>query len=401
MKSRAIARLRGMLLLLGAAAACSGGVEPPGGGPPGAPIVTVGSGGMLPAGTTYELSATFTDTSSNAAPWNYDIDWGDGNRSTGTKSTITPIEATHTYMTEGHHTVRVSVTNSHDRTGSTSMTVAATAPVIIAAGDIGDCTRTRDDATGDLLDDIPGIVMPLGDLAYLNGTLDEFTNCYAPNWGRQKHRTRPVPGNHDYNTPGAAGYFGYFGAAAGDPAKGYYDFVVGDWLVIVLNTGTDKPVDYEAGSQQEQWLRAELASHSQHCVVALWHHPRFSTTNGRDLIRPEVTAVWQALYEYGVDLVLNGHDHNYQRWAPQQPDGTADAAFGIRQITVGTGGGEGLYNFGPIPAGANLEVRNNDTVGVLKVTLRDGGYDWQFVPAPAAGGSFTDSGSGTCHGRPS
>lgn len=395
MTARAIARLRGFLLLLGAAAACSGGT-----GPVSAPVVHPGTNSSTPAGAPYSLSATFSDTS-NQGPWSYEVNWGDGNRSTGTKSSTGAITETHTYAADGNYQVGLTVTNQGGGSGDASLTVAVTDPVLITAGDIGDCTRTRDDATGDLLDEIPGIVMPLGDLAYLNGTPDDFTNCYAPNWGRQKHRTRPVPGNHDYYTPGAAGYFGYFGAAAGDPAKGYYDFVVGDWLVIVLNTGTEKAVDYEAGSPQEQWLRAELAAHSQQCVVALWHHPRFSTTTGRDLIRPEVTAIWQALYEYGVDLVLNGHDHNYQRWAPQQPDGTADAGFGIRQITVGTGGGESLYGFGPIPAGANVEVRNNDTVGVLKVTLRDGGYDWQFVPAPAAGGSFTDSGSGTCHGRPS
>jgi hypothetical protein len=361
----------------------------------------VGSGGSLPVGTTYGLSVTFTDTSSNAAPWTYDIDWGDGNHATGTKSAITPIEAAHAYGTQGSYTVTVAVTNNRNATGRASASVSATAPVIVTAGDIGDCNRTSDNATGALLDNIAGIVMPLGDIAYLNGTPDEFTNCYDPAWGRHKSRTRPVPGNHDYYTGGAAGYFGYFGAAAGDPTKGYYDFVLGDWLVIVLNTGTEKPADYEAGSQQEQWLRAELASHTQQCVVAVWHHPRFSTTNGRSLIRPEVTALWQALYEYGADLILNGHDHNYQRWAPQKPDGTADPAFGMRQITVGTGGGESLYNFGPIPAGANLDMRNNDTFGVLKLTLKRGAYDWQFVPAAAAGGSFTDAGSGTCHGRPS
>ncbi|HXO85575.1 MAG TPA: PKD domain-containing protein [Gemmatimonadales bacterium] len=398
MTSRAIARLRGFLFLLAAAAACSGGTEPPP-PPPGAPIVTAPSAASLPVGMTYDLSATFTDTSSNAAPWSYDVDWGDGNRSTGSKSAITPIETSHAYATQGNYTVTVAVTNSKDATGTASATVAATAPVIITAGDIGDCGQTSDDATGALLDDLAGIVMPLGDLAYLNGTPTEFANCYGGAWGRVKSRTRPVPGNHDYYTPGAAGYFGYFGAAAGDPAKGYYDFVLGDWLVIVINTGTEHPTDYEPGSPQEQWLRAELASHTQPCVLALWHHPRFSTVTGRDLIRPEVTGLWNALYEYGADLILNGHDHNYQRWAPQKPDGTADAAFGIRQITVGTGGGESLYGFAPIPAGANIEVRNNTTVGVLKLTLRSGGYDWAFLPA--AGGTFTDSGSATCHGRPS
>ena len=351
-------------------------------------------------GQPYSLSATFSDTGS-AGPWNYQVSWGDGNQSTGSKSSAGAITATHTYTTQGNYSVGVTVTNPEGASGEDAASIAATAPVIVTAGDIADCARGGDEATGHLLDNIAGVVMPLGDLVYVSGSAQEFTDCYAPNWGRQKARSRPVPGNHDYYTPGAAPYFSYFGSAAGDPAKGYYDFALGDWLVMVINTGTEKPADYAVGSAQEQWIRAELASHSQQCVVALFHHPRFSTTTGRDLIRPEVTPIWDALYQYGVDLVLNAHDHNYQRWAPQKPDGTADAAFGIRQITVGTGGGEGLYNFGAIPAGANLDVRNNDTFGVLKVTLKSGGYDWQFIPATAAGGSFTDSGSGTCHGRPS
>jgi hypothetical protein len=154
----------------------------------------------------------------------------------------------------------------------------------------------------------------------------------------------------------------------------------------------------EAGSVQEQWLRNQLATHSQQCVLAILHHPRFSTTQDRAPITPHLAALWNALYEYGADLVLNGHDHSYQRFAPQRPDGTADAAYGIRQLTVGTGGGEGLYGFAPIPPGSNLEVRNNTTWGVMKLTLKSGGYDWRFTPV--AGAAYTDSGSGTCHGRP-
>lgn len=408
MKSRAISRLRGCVLLLAAAAACSGGTEPPPPPPPppGAPIVTVPSGESLPVGTTYALSATFTDTSSNAAPWSYDVDWGDGNSSTGTKSAITPIETSHTYVTQGDYTVTVAVTNNKDATGTGRATVAATDPVIIAAGDIGDCDRTSDDATGSLIATLEGIVMPLGDNAYTSGTPTEFANCYAPAWGGQKARTRPVAGNHDYYNPGATknadGYFGYFGAAAGDPSKGYYSFTLGTWRVIVLNTGTESNTFIAAGSAQEQWLRSELASHSEQCTVALFHHPQFSTVTDRPFIRPETTPLWQALYDGGADLVLNGHDHTYQRYKPMRPDGTADAAFGIRQITVGTGGGEGLYGFGS--TNPNLEVRagngENGTFGVLKLTLKNGSYSWQFMPAPGQG-SFTDSGSGTCHGRPS
>ena len=406
MKSRAIVRLLGCAFVV-VLAACSGGTgpppPPPPPPPPGAPVVNAGTGGRLPVGTTFNLSATFTDTTSNSSPWSYGIDWGDGNTASGTKSTMTPITATHTFASVGAYPVQVTVTDNGGASGSGSLTVTATAPVILAAGDIGDCARTSDNATGALLQTLEGIVMPLGDNAYLSGTPTEFSNCYDPAWGQAKDRTRPVAGNHDYYNPrpdsvkNADGYFGYFGAAAGNPAKGYYSYTLGSWLVIVLNTGTEAPAYIAAGSTQEQWLRAELASHTQQCVVAMFHHPQFSTVSPRPFIREETTPLWNALYEGGADLVLNGHDHTYQRYAPMKPDGTPDAAFGIRQITVGTGGGEGLYAFGAtVPT---LEVRNNDTFGVLKLTLKNGGYDWRFMPT--AGGTFTDSGSGTCHGRPS
>ena len=402
MTTRAMVRLSGFVLLVGAVA-CGSGTgptpPPPPPPPPGAPVVTPGPGGSVPVGSTFDLSATFTDTATDASPWSYDVAWGDGNSSSGSKSTIAPITASHSYATEGNYHVAVSVTNKRGATGSGSVSVDATAPVILAAGDIGDCQRNGDDLTGALLDTLVGIVAPLGDNAYLNGTDSEYVNCYAPNWGRQKSRTRPVAGNHDYNTPNATGYFDYFGSVAGDPSKGYYDYALGSWLVIVLNTGTDVPDNYKAGSPQEQWLRAELASHSQQCVLAMFHHPRFSTIKDRSPITYYTEAIWNALYEYGADLVLNGHDHAYQRFAPQRPDGTRDAAFGIRQIAVGTGGGEGFYSFSDtLPTGSNLEVRDNHTLGVLKVTLHAGSYDWRFIPT--GGGTFTDSGSGTCHGRP-
>ena len=397
MRSRALVPVRFVPLMV-LAAAC-GGHDGGGTGPSNKPIVAAGSNASLPVGTTYTLSATFTDTT-NSAPWSYDVAWGDGQSMSGTKNSVSTITGTHTYASEGHYTVTVTVTNQQGESGDASVTVSATAPVLLAAGDIGDCTRLGDDSTAMLLDTLEGVVLPLGDNAYENGTLDEYNNCYAPTWGRQKARTRPVAGNHDYNTAGAPGYFGYFGTAAGDPSKGYYDFTLGSWFIIVLNTGTDVPDNYKAGSPQEQWLRAELASHSEQCVLAVFHHPRFSSILARDSITYYTAAIWDALYEYGADLVLNGHDHAYQRFAPQKPDGTPDNAFGIRQIVAGTGGGETLYSLAePAPAGSNIQVRNNTTHGVLKVTLRTGEYDWKFVPS--SGATFTDSGSGNCHGRPS
>lgn len=356
------------------------------------PVVDAGPTQSVPAGAPFELSATFNDAGSGA--WTYTIAWGDGKTSSG--AATGPIAASHVYDAEGSYTVRVTVRDQQGATGSDETTVSTTAPVLIAAGDIGDCGRPGDNATADLIENIAGIVMPLGDNAYPSGTRSEFDNCYAPTWGRQKDRTYPVAGNHDYYTEGAAGYYDYFGAAAGDPAKGYYAFTVGSWRVLVLNTGTERPSFIEAGSTQEQWLRAELAAATQQCVLAVFHHPRFTMIQGRPVQRPEVQALWDALYEFGADLVLNGHDHAYMRFGPQKPDGTADGAFGIRQITVGTGGGEGLYAFGP--DAPNIQAKNNDTFGVLKVTLRAGGYDWRFVPV--AGKTYTDTGSGNCHGRP-
>ena len=372
-------------------------------------------------GAPYSVTATFTDTT-NSAPWTYAVSWGDGSsNSSGTKDGVSPIVEHHIYTTDGDYDVTVSVTNQRGTTGRASLkvdvdSITRAAPVILAAGDIAECLKTSDgtprlsdDSTADLLDTLQGIVFPLGDNAYEHGFPTEYANCYAPTWGRQKGRSYPVAGNHDYDcqpqyfpaqcTRLAQGYFDYFGAVAGDPSKGYYDLTLGSWFVIVLNTGSDRPSLYDDTSAQVQWLRAELASHSQQCVVALFHHPRFSTVAGRDSVSYYTKAIWDALYQYGADLVLNGHDHAYQRFAPQKPDGTRDDAFGIRQIAVGTGGGETLYDFkNPPPAGSNIEVRNNKTHGVLKVTLRDGGYDWQFLPV--RGETFTDSGSATCHGRP-
>lgn len=259
-------------------------------------------------------------------------------------------------------------------------------PVFVGAGDIANCSRTQDEATAELLDNIPGTVFTLGDNAYPDGTLAQFNDCYEPSWGRHKSRTKPVPGNHDYHVSGAAGYFDYFGSAAGDRSKGYYSYDLGAWHIIALNS----EIAQGAGSAQEQWLRADLAANPNVCTLAYWHHPRFSS--GRHGNSTASQALWQALYEYGADVVLNGHDHTYERFAPQNPSGQADPN-GIREFVVGTGGA-GLYPFPTIQP--NSEVRNNTAHGVLKLTLHSTSYDWQFVPI--AGLTFTDSGTGNCVG---
>jgi hypothetical protein len=267
-------------------------------------------------------------------------------------------------------------------------------PVVLAAGDIASCSSNGDEETADLLDTLDGTVLALGDLAYSSGTASEFANCYDPTWGRHKARTMPSPGNHEYNTPGAAGYYGYFGAAAGDPAKGYYSFDLGTWHIVALNSNSScAAVPCGAGSVQEQWLRQDLAAHPTSCTLAYWHHPRFSSgaNHGNN---SGMQALWQALYDHGADIILNGHEHIYERFAKQSPAQQSDPTYGIRQFVVGTGG-RSHYGLAATPQ-PHSEVRNGDTYGVLQLTLQPTGYDWEFIPV--AGETFSDSGSDVCSG---
>ena len=281
------------------------------------------------------------------------------------------------------------------KTGTASITVTTPPPppgsqTIVAAGDIAQCNSSNDEATALLVDDIPGTVAVLGDNVYENGSATEYTNCYAPSWGRHKARTRPSVGNHEYQTANASGYYGYFGSAAGDPATGYYSYDLGAWHVVVLNSNCSI-VSCDAGSAQEHWLRADLAANTKSCTLAYFHHPRFNSgaSHGNSTA---VGPFWNALYDYDADVILNGHEHLYERFAPQTPNAAGDVARGIRQFTVGTGG-RSFYSIGTIQP--NSEIRNNATYGVLKLTLGTGNYSWQFVPV--AGMTFTDTGSGNCH----
>jgi Calcineurin-like phosphoesterase len=267
-------------------------------------------------------------------------------------------------------------------------------PVIAAAGDIA-CqpgasvtpSTCHHAATSDLLTGATA-VLTLGDNQYSDGTLAQFQGSFDPTWGRFKSVMHPSVGNHEYHTPGAAGYFDYFGTAAGPRDKGYYSFDIGTWHLVALNSNCPEIGGCEEGSAQEQWLRADLAASSASCTLAYWHHPLFSS--GAHGSNPRMRAIWQALYDHGTDVVLSGHDHNYQRFAPQTADGVADAQ-GPREFVVGTGG-RSLYLTGtPI---ANQEAQSQDTFGVLKLTLHPTSFDWQFVPE--AGGAFSDSGSAAC-----
>ena len=255
--------------------------------------------------------------------------------------------------------------------------------VLVGAGDIGDDGR---EATAKLLDRIPGTVFTAGDNAYPDGTDADYAQKYNPTWGRQRERTKPTPGNHEYNTSGATGYYKYFGSLAGPSSRGYYSYDLGDWHIISLNSN----IDMSAGSTQERWLRADLAASNKECTLAIWHHPRFSA--GKHGSSTKSQDIYQALYEAGAEVVVVGHDHNYQRFAPQTADGQLDRQRGIRQFVAGMGGASHYSFSSPI---ANTEAYNTDTYGVLKLTLGPGTYQWEFVPV--AGKTYRDSGSGTCH----
>jgi hypothetical protein len=264
------------------------------------------------------------------------------------------------------------------------------AAVLVGAGDIAGCSDlTGAEATARLLDATPGTVFTAGDNAYPAGTAAQFADCYAPTWGRHKKRTRPALGNHDYGTGDASAYFAYFGAAAGEAGKGYYSYDLGAWHVVVLNSNCEK-VGCEAGSPQEIWLRADLAAHRNPCALAIWHHPLFTSGPHGDSLATK--PLWQALYDAGAEVVIGGHDHDYERFAPQDAEGRLDAARGIREFVVGTGG-RSTRPFATVKA--NSEIRATGSFGVLKLTLRPAAYEWRFLPVE--GKTFTDSGAGSCH----
>lgn len=304
---------------------------------------------------------------------------------------------TYAGMADGPHELAVAATDTaglSDPTPATrSFTVVADGAeaVLVGAGDIATCAGGGDEATAALLDAIAGTVFTVGDNAYPDGSTEDFADCYDPTWGRHRARTRPVAGNHDYRTPGAEAYFAYFGPAAGDPAEGYYSYDLGSWHVVVLNSNCGV-VACAPGSPQYEWLRADLAASPAGCTAAFWHKPRFSSgaTHGQYL---GVAPFWDVLHEFGAEVVVVGHEHLYERFAPQNSAGVADALHGIRQFTVGTGG-KSHYSFTTTPV-PNSEVRDRTSFGVLRLVLQAGSYDWEFVPV--AGHAFTDAGTGTCH----
>jgi len=309
-------------------------------------------------------------------------------RGSGTFSVLTSAP-----LPSGTYTVRAEQSDAAGNVGRSSpktFSVDAGRPTeIVGAGDIAYCGSIGDEATANLLDKLPGVVLPLGDLAYERGTPAEFADCYDPSWGRHLARSRPIVGDHDYDTAGAAGYFGYVGSAFGSFNAGYYSYDLGDWHVVALDS-----VCYELGpceNQMEAWLEQDLAANPGSCTLALLHEPLFSSgaIHGNN---PGMQYLWQIMYDADVDVVLSGSEHIYERFAPQTPTGAPDANRGIREFIVGTGG-RSHYAIGTVKP--NSQVRSSGTFGVMRMTLGSNGYTWQFVPE--AGKTFSDSGTDSCH----
>jgi hypothetical protein len=268
-----------------------------------------------------------------------------------------------------------------------SFAASGSYPVLVGAGDIGDCSTGASFATAALIEAIPGLVFTAGDEAYPEGSAEDFDDCYEPSWGRFRDRTLPTIGNHEYLTPGAVGYFGYFDDVAGRLGRAWYSLDVGAWHVIILDSDCDI-VGCGRGSAQLAWLKADLAADSNRCTLAIWHHPRFSSGgHGND---PAVAPFWRALMAAGAELVVNGHDHDYERFAPQTPRGRLDRGRGIREIVAGTGGAS-LRWFHRVKANSKVRLREH---GVLQLTLRPAGYSWQFQRTD---GSIGDAGTTRCH----
>ncbi len=264
-------------------------------------------------------------------------------------------------------------------------------PVLLGAGDIARCDSDDDEATARLIDGIAGMVFTLGDTAYEDGSESQLRDCFGPTWGRFRDRTRfVVTGNHDIRTDGGAPLRAYFGVAAARDGVTWFSEDVGSWHVIVLDSNCDSP-DGGCGpdAAQVRWLREDLAASDARCTLALWHHPRFSSgEHGND---PAVAPFWDALHAAGADIVLNGHDHDYERFAPQDPAGQLDRTGGLTEVVVGTGGAP-LRGFKDTVA--NSVVRASVAHGVLVLVLEPRGWQFRFV---STDGSFSDQGRGSCH----
>jgi calcineurin-like phosphoesterase family protein len=255
--------------------------------------------------------------------------------------------------------------------------------VLVGAGDIGLCGSAGALATGRLVEATLGEVFLAGDIAYPNGSAQAFRECFEPYWGLASDRWRPVPGNHEYESPNAAPYFTFFGPTAGPPGLGYYRFVAGEWLVLMLNSN----IDASATSAQYQFVRESFQGRPFRCQMAIWHHPLYSS--GPNGPHPHMKPIYQLLFEQGVDVVVNAHDHLYERFSRQDADGR-QVENGIRQFIVGTGGATLTRAMRATPNSAIVL----STYGIMRFTLRADSYDWEFLETA---GSLGDNGSTPCH----
>jgi hypothetical protein len=377
------------------------------------PVVTVNAGAVSASVSTVSAAPSSIVAGSGTATITVTVKDGFGNpvsgstvvlSATGSGNTLTqPAGATGgtgiatgtlASTVAGNKTVSATASGiSVTQTAPVTVTSAGTAVTFVGAGDIADCGNNNDAATAALINAMPSNtpVFVLGDNVYPNGTATQFTNCYGPTWGVFKSRTHPSAGNHEYNSSNATPYFNYFGAAAGTAGQGWYSFDLGAWHIIVLNSN----LETKAGSPQDNWLLADLAAHNNVCTLAYWHHPLYSSIGGSGNGGAVITSArryWDDLYAHGVDLVLNGHRHVYERLARMKPDGSPDPVNGIRTIIAGMGGESGgdLTNIFP-----TSQVREGHTYGVLKLTLSATSYSWEFVGVP--GSTFTDTGTENCH----
>jgi acid phosphatase type 7 len=321
----------------------------------------------------------------------------------------TTLSQTHQYTKAGRYQAVLTVTDGAKTTKTATVNTVITEPLetvtILAAGDIacdpasehfngglGTEKRCRQQYVADLIGQMsPDAVLTLGDTQYEENTLEQFMASYDLSWGKYKPLTYPVAGNHEYLTRNAADYYTYFGAVAGDPDKGYYSYDLGAWHIVALNSNCGKIDGCEADSPQGKWLKDDLDAHPSKCTLAYWHHPRFSSGHhGNDA---EYSDFWTVLQQAGAELILVGHDHNYERFAAQDARGNADPK-GLVQFVVGTGG-KGVRPLESLQP--NSEARNSDLYGVLKLTLEPEGYTWEFVAESQSDPPFSDTGRTDCH----
>jgi hypothetical protein len=368
---------------------------PPPPPPPNSPPVAVAGGPYTSSSGVINVDGS-QSSDPDGNPITFRWNFGDGTSGDSARMT-------HTYQTSGDYTISLVVSDNQgakDTATTSAGIVIEQGAVLVGAGNIASCGVHDDENTANLIDAIPGTVFTTGDNvlsanASADGTDSQYVNCYGPSWGRFLSRTRPTLGNHDYaqGNSNAEGSFAYFGDKLGPPGLGYYSYDLGTWHIIVLNDhGDTDPVLRGLDATQTQWLTDDLNAHPNQCTLAMFHVARFISSNTPAWTdNPGHKPLWDLLYSKGVDVVLNGQQHNYERFAPMTPNGDLDPTSGIREFNVGTGG-DAVDNFTVIHPHSETRAA---VFGVLKLTLKTSSYDWQFVPV--AGETYTDSGSGTCH----